>query len=117
MPFLWRRREWGQLVRRNPALLVGVLLVLMAVFYFLCGFYTIQPLGSFPDGVTAIVWRGGDEPFFNSPDGRCLERVGSVSIMCRMAAVSAGPHDRIILRLPYMRWAYLASTGGHEFDR
>jgi hypothetical protein len=25
--------------------------------------------------------------------------------------------DRIILRLPYSRWAYLQSTGGLEFDQ
>jgi hypothetical protein len=25
--------------------------------------------------------------------------------------------DRIILRLPYSRWAYLQSTGGLEFEQ
>jgi len=26
------------------------------------------------------------------------------------------PTERILLRLPYMRWAYLASTGGRDFE-
>ena len=82
-----------------------------------CGFYSIQPIGAIPDGRTAIVWRAEGEPFFNSADARCLERLGSVSLFCRAAAMSAAPTSRIIVRLPYQNWAYLASTGGKEFDR
>ena len=92
----------------------GVLLVL---FYTFCGFYTVQPIGVIPEGATAIVWRGNGEPFFNSPDALCLERTGGVSLMCRGMAMAEAPTDRIILRLPYLGFAYTLSTGGKEFDR
>ena len=87
------------------------------LFYVFCGFYTIQPIGALPEGATVIVWRNGGEPFFNSPDALCLERMGGVSLLCRGMAMAEGPKDRIILRLPYQHWAYSASTRGEEFDR
>ena len=87
------------------------------LFYFFCGFYSVQPIGAIPDGVTAIVWRDSGEPFFNSPDALCLERIGGVSLMCRGMAIAEGPVDRIILRLPYLEFAYSISTGGKEFGR
>jgi hypothetical protein len=86
-------------------------------FYTFCGFYSIQPIGALPDGSTAIVWRASGEPFFNSPDALCLERMGGVSLLCRGLAMSQAPVDRIILRTPYQKWAYNLSTGGQEFDR
>ena len=89
----------------------------LALFYALCGFYTVQPIGALPDGATAIVWRESGEPFFNSADALCLERMGGVSLMCRAMAMGQAPTDRIILRLPYLHFAYTMSTGGKEFDR
>jgi hypothetical protein len=86
-------------------------------FYVFCGFYTVQPIGALPEGGTAIVWRATGEPFFNSPDALCLERMGGVSLLCRGMAMAQAPTDRIILRLPYQEWAYSASTGGRAFDR
>lgn len=91
--------------------------VLAVLFYLFCGLYTIQPIGALPEGKTLIVWREGDEPFFNSPDAMCLRRVGYVSLMCRGIAMGAGPIDRIIVRLPYQSWAYAMSTDGQKFDR
>jgi hypothetical protein len=43
---------------------------------------------------------------------------GSVSLFCRSAALSGSSElaDRSIIRLPYIHWAYLRSTGGIEFD-
>ena len=87
------------------------------LFYVFCGLYSVQPIGALPDGATAIVWRGTGEPFFNSPDALCLERMGHVSLLCRGMAMSQAPADRIILRLPYQAWAYSASTGGKHFER
>ena len=95
---------------------IGVI-VFAAAFYLFCGFYTVQPIGALPEGGTAIVWRAGDEPFFNSPDALCLERMGGVSLLCRGMAMTQAPTDRIILRLPYQDWAYSASTGGQTFNR
>jgi hypothetical protein len=91
--------------------------VLAGGFYAFCGFYSIQPLGALPEGRTAIVWRAKGEPFFNSADALCLERMGGVSLLCRGLAMGQAPTDRIIVRLPFQRWAYLASTDGKEFDR
>lgn len=99
-------------------LIAGVVVMAAAAFaYAKLGLYSIQPIGAVPEGATAIVWRESDEPFFNSADGMCLRRTGSVSLMCRMMAMGAAPKDRILLRLPYQRWAYLRSTDGKEFDR
>lgn len=89
----------------------------LALFYTFCGFYTLQPIGALPEGATAIVWRESGEPFFNSADALCLERTGGVSLMCRGMAMGQAPTERIILRLPYMHFAYTMSTGVKEFDR
>jgi hypothetical protein len=58
-------------------------------------------------------------PFFSSPDGLCLQIQGSVSLLCRGAALAgvSDLSDRIIVRLPYSHWAYLQSTGGLEFEQ
>lgn len=84
------------------------------------GVFTVQPIGALPDGVTFIYHsRNPDMPFFSSPDGLCLEIQGSVSLLCRAAGIGAveGLGDRILIRLPYMRFAYLQSTGGAEFGQ
>jgi hypothetical protein len=96
---------------------LGSFLGFCILFRVFCGFYTIQPIGAAPKGSTVIVWRETGEPFFNSPDALCLERVGSVSLLCRGMAISQAPVDRIIIRLPYWAWAYRQSTGGREFSR
>jgi hypothetical protein len=96
---------------------LGVIAGITFLFYVFCGFYSVQPIGALPEGSTVIVWRESGEPFFNSADALCLERTGGVSLLCRGMAMSQAPIDRIIVRLPYMSWAYTASTGGLEFDR
>jgi hypothetical protein len=98
----------------GSALSIMTLALLARVFL---GFYTIQPIGALPEGRTLVVWRQAGEPFFNSPDATCLARTGSVSLLCRAIAVGDAPVDRILLRLPYLEWAYEASTGGARFDR
>lgn len=102
---------------RKIVFVLLTLFVSCVIMWHFFGLYSVQPIGALPEGRTLLVRRTGDEPFFNSADARCLERVGSVSLLCRMAALAAGPTDRIVLRLPYMHWAYLASTGGRDFDR
>lgn len=103
-----RARRW-----LTPLLLAGLLLLLSTQL----GLYTIQPLGAIPTGGTVLVWRRGGEPFFNSPDGTCLRVRQGASLLCRMGALTNSPADRVILRLPYQHWAYLASTGGQTFER
>jgi len=103
------------------ALVIAIIGVLAIVWVFVRpGVFTIQPIGAIPDGITIIYHsRGSEMPFFSSPDGLCLQIQGSVSLLCRMGAMSAVSDltDRIIIRLPYIHWAYLQSTGGLEFDR
>ena len=96
--------------------LLGFLMLAGLGFWFL-GFYTIQPIGAVPEGQTWIVRRSEGEPFFNSADGLSLSRTGSVSLMSRTFALALAPRDRIIIRLPYWRFAYLLSTGGAEFGK
>ena len=103
--------------RRRLLIVTIAFLVICLLCWHFFGFYSIQPIGAIPAGKTLLVRRTGDEPFFNSPDGTCLRRMGSVSLICRMGAISNAPLDRIILRLPYMSWAYRPSTGGAEYDR
>ena len=96
----------------GAALTVGLFVAVTRV-----GFYSVQPIGALPEGVTLIVWRRSGEPFFNSPDGTCLSRTGGVSLICRAIALSKAPTDRIIVRAPYWEFAYLQSTGGATFDK
>ena len=101
----------------------GLALILLAAAAWVIvrpGVFTVQPIGAIPKGVTLIYYsRSQTMPFFSSPDGLCLQTQGSVSLLCRMVALSAASEltDRMILRLPYSHWAYLQSTGGLEFDR
>lgn len=84
------------------------------------GVFTIQPIGALPDGVTFIYSsRNPEMPFFSSPDGLCLKTQGAVTLLCRAAAISASSEltKRVIIKLPYSRWAYLQSTGGLEFEK
>jgi hypothetical protein len=108
--------------RRKEIYIAIVVIVIIALAWILIrpGVFTIQPIGAIPEGVTIIYHsRSSEMPFFSSPDSLCLQTQGSVSLLCRMAALSASTDltDRIILRLPYSRWAYLQSTGGLEFDK
>ena len=110
--------------KKGSGCLVFVISIL-AVFVIACvfvrpGVFTIQPIGALPDGATFVYHsRGSEMPFFSSPDGLCLQIQGNVTLMCRMGAMTAMSNltDRIIIRLPYIHWAYLQSTGGLEFDR
>ena len=102
---------------RSTAVGLVLLVVLAALFYGFCGFYSVPPIGAMPEGRTILVWRNSGEQFFDSPDAVCMRRLGGVSLLCRGMALGRAPTDRIILRLPYSQWAYLQSTGGNSFDR
>lgn len=102
--------------------LVFIIIIILGLVWFLVrpGVFTIQPIGALPDGVTIIYHsRSSEMPFFSSPDGLCLQTQGSVSLLCRGAALSAAADltERIILKLPYSHWAYLRSTGGMDFEK
>ena len=108
--------------RRSRLPLLLLVIALLAVLWIIVrpGIFTIQPIGAIPEGVTIVYHsRSSQIPLFSSPDGLCLQIQGSVSLLCRMAGITAlgDLTDRIILRLPYSRWAYLQSTGGLEFGQ
>jgi hypothetical protein len=102
---------------KYKTIIIIIITVLLLIMVSRIGFYTVQPIGALPEGITLIVWRISDEPIFNSPDAVCLKLQEGVSLLCRGLAMAQAPVDRIILRLPYMDWAYLKSTGGQAFDR
>ena len=110
-------QQTGPTANRKPLIVIMLLGSLAALFYLFCGLYSIQPIGALPEGSTVIVWRNAGEPFFNSADALCLDRMDGVSLLCRGMAMGAAPTDRIILRLPYQDWAYEQSTGGRRFER
>jgi hypothetical protein len=105
--------------RYIPILFALVLILFAGWFLVRPGIFTTQPGGEVPKGETFIYYsRGTEIPFFASPDGLCLKMNGSVTLFCRQAALSGSSElaQRIIIRLPYLHWAYLRTTGGVEFD-
>jgi hypothetical protein len=101
-------------------LVVSLLITIVSsiIFYSFCGLHTIQPIGAFPKGITLVVLRGADQPFFNSPDAMCMKaNNGQVNLLCRAMMIGATPVERVILKLPYMEWTYLMSTGGSTFNK
>jgi len=106
---------------RGCLIVLVVSLLLMVAFWFVMrpGVFTVQPIGALPEGITVVYHsRGPEMPLFSSPDGLCLEIQGSVTLLCRMMALSAVEEisDRILVRLPYIESAYLISTRGATFD-
>lgn len=106
--------------RKKVLLFIVIILVLCGAVYSLTGFVTIQPLGMLPDGITIWYFRNGTElPFITSPDGLSLQKNGNLTLISRMAAISAltdAVENKIILRLPYSKTLYKISTGGKEFQ-
>lgn len=117
---LSQQEKTNEKPKNNRRGLIILILLLLGIWFGVRpGIFTIQPIGALPEGITFIYHsRNTEMPFFSSPDGMCLEMQGSVNLLCRGSAISAAGDltDRIILRLPYLRWAYLQSTGGLEFD-
>lgn len=102
-------------------ILIAILVIIVFVWIIIRpGVFTIQPIGALPDGITFVYHsRNPEMPFFSSPDGICLSIEGGVSLLCRGAVLSVSSDlvDRILIRLPYSRWAYLKSTNGLEFEK
>ncbi|KTT33832.1 hypothetical protein SB18R_03360 [Pseudomonas oryzihabitans] len=93
---------------------------LCATAYFSLTIFVVPPIGALPEGRTVIMWRLENTKFIDSPDAMCDRMHGGVSLLCRgMTMVAVVQNTKILLRLPYIDWLYLASTGGKrfEFDR
>jgi hypothetical protein len=94
-----------------------IIVVGIGIFATQVGFYSIQPIGALPEGTTWLIWRAKGEPFFNSADRVCLDRLGRLSLIGRSIALSQAPKDRIVIRLSYWKYAYKQSVDGKEFER
>jgi hypothetical protein len=108
-----------ELTKKKNVWPIIIIIAILIIFFFVFGFVSIQPIGAIPDGVTLLVLRAGTQmKFFDSPDAMCLRSMDGVSLLCRMAAMSAvSENATIVLRLPYVHAFYLASTNGATFDR
>jgi len=108
------RKKW------SIGCLLGFVLFCVA-FYFMVGIFVIQPIGAVPEGKTILFWRfDTNMPFISSADGLLLDNDENVSLLGRgvvLAAVAEAIEDKIIVRLPYMKFLYLLSTGGKEFEQ
>lgn len=80
--------------------------------------FVVQPIGAIPEGVTVLAWRLNSMKFIDSADAWCEREMGGVSLICRMGVLGkVGKSNVVLLRLPYSRTLYLASTGGVDYDR
>ncbi len=104
--------------KNNKILIIG--LVVLLLFIILAStqitFFAIQPIGAVPEGVTLVIPRGKGTKLFDSADGICLREMVSVSLFCRMAAISTVlENSEVLFKLPYIDFIYLSSTGGSRF--
>lgn len=62
----------------------------------------VKPIGAVPEGRTVVVYGPNGLNFVDSPDAFCLRRTGSVTLLCRGAALAGIVNNSTILaRLPY----------------
>jgi hypothetical protein len=93
--------------------------VVFALWTGIYSLYTYPPSKEHPDGATLLVSRETGEPVFNSPDFmQALDPLSRESkqrpehIRRRKTSV----HERIIIALPYVDWAYRKSLEPQETD-
>lgn len=80
--------------------------------------FVIQPIGALPEGKTLIISRMTNTKFIDSADAICERTQGGVSLFCRIGAMGGTlKNAKIYMRLPYMEWLYLASTGGKTYGQ
>jgi hypothetical protein len=95
-----------------------VLAAIMIVVYTQITFFVIQPIGAVPEGRTLVIWRTGKLNFIDSADGLCARESKGVSLLCRVAVLSAvAQNSTVLARLPYSEALYLLSTDGKTYDR
>ena len=81
--------------------------------------YSIPPSSEDPKGKTLIVSRGPGEPMFDSPDAKPAKKTPDPENKGGLG-FGAAPKgkksiaDRIIVRLPYIEWAYKKSLEPQE---
>jgi hypothetical protein len=73
---------------KNRWLIALLLVVAMAVPYFLLTIYVIPPIGALPEGKTIVIWKRAKTNFIDSPDALCAREMGGVSLLCRAGGVA-----------------------------
>lgn len=91
--------------------------IIVLFIYLFVGFFTIQPIGALPEGVTCVVLKSPSDPFFDSPDALSLRRTGGVSLLSRGMAIATLKNKTVLFKLPYIHSFYSISVGGREFSK
>lgn len=89
----------------KPVLYGGIALFLILNYLSL---YSMPPSELFPDGYTAIIWQRDDFPFFRSAEGDCILMGEEEEGVCLLQSLWQ-ESQRIIVKLPYIDFAYSAS--------
>lgn len=91
-------------------LLCAIFWGIFAVWTGIYSVYSFPPSNDYPDGATLIVSRDQGEPMFNSPDfkppARKPEPKGGGLRLAAAKKPSKPLKERILLKLPYVEWAY-----------
>jgi len=95
-----------------------VIAILMVTAYTQFTIFVIPPIGAVPEGRTLIITRLNKAEFVDSADAMCERTQGGVSLLCRLMMLgNVAEKSTVYLRLPYIEWLYLVSTGGKKYDR
>ncbi|MBB5337648.1 hypothetical protein [Pectinatus brassicae] len=93
-----------------------IIVATVVIFFSFFGFFSIPPIGIFPQGITCFVLKSPSDPFFNSPDAISIKHIGHVSIFSRAMGIAEGAKNPIILRLPYIETFYNLSVDYAQID-
>ena len=105
-------------MKKKVIIVFSVFVLLITVIYTQITLFVIQPIGAIPEGKTLVIMKLNKTNFIDSADAMCVSEIGGVSLLCRMAMLSAvSEKSTILLRLPYIEMLYKLSTNGKEFSR
>lgn len=76
----------------------------------------VMPPGLLNEGVTLVIPTNNNLKFIESADSICARQPGGVNPVCRTVATAAVPTGDPYLRLPYMDFLYMISTGFKRYE-
>lgn len=95
-----------------------LLILFVLIVYTQLSIFVVPPIGAVPEGRTLIITRLKNSAFIDSADSFCERTLGGVSLLCRGIVLgSVARNSKIIVRLPYIDWLYLISTGGRRYEK
>ena len=97
---------------------LGILTLIVGIFYWQFSIFVIQPIGAVPEGRTLVIRRLNPEAvkFVDSADAICARTGDGVSLLCRGIVLAAVVEEAdILVRLPYAQFLYDISTGGVRY--